>query len=477
MCWKKYKRNKKLLILAIAIFGISFVFSFMMCFLLSPKIEIEKRNLVFSYDEDIVLPKYHAYGFHKNLDSLVVIKNSIPEHKVGKYFVEYYVSYFGFSVKELVMVEIVDRNRPVIELKGDTEVTLCPNEKYQEFGFSAYDLYDGDLSSEVKVQEEEHRIVYRVTDSSLNQEEVVRTIRYEDKEGPILTLKGKEKVQIFVGNTYQEEGYSAIDRCDGDLSSEVKVSGKVNGNRVGSYVVRYEVTDRSGNRTVKERTVEVVPVSDTSSNGKGIIYLTFDDGPSSSITPLVLDILKKKGIVATFFVIHHDEALDPLIKREYQEGHTVALHSYTHNYGLIYQSQENYFADLVQIREQVFRLTGEYSNIIRFPGGSSNTVSRRYSAGIMARLTGEVLYRGYHYFDWNVDSGDGAGIRDRNKIYQNVVGSLSPTRENVVLMHDFEGNTGTLQALEDIIEYGLRNGYSFKKITMATPMVRHRVQN
>ena len=117
------------------------------------------------------------------------------------------------------------------------------------------------------------------------------------------------------------------------------------------------------------------------------------------------------------------------------------------------------------------------SNIIRFPGGGSNTVSRNYSKGIMSILTKEVLNRGYHYFDWNVSSNDAGGAKTSEEVYNNVVKNLSKNRANVVLMHDFENNYKTLNAISDIIDYGKANGYQFLAIDMSTSMVRHSVNN
>ena len=214
---------------------------------------------------------------------------------------------------------------------------------------------------------------------------------------------------------------------------------------------------------------------DLSSN-TGVIYLTFDDGPSSSSTPKILDILDKKGVKATFFVVNHDSSLDYLIKRAYDAGHTIALHSYTHNYAKIYSSKENFYNDLDLISKKVESITGEKSMIMRFPGGGSNTVSRKYSKGIMSELTKEVIDKGYRYYDWNVSSGDAGGAKNSDAVYRNVVNGLRENRDNIVLMHDF-ANSKTVGALEAIIDYGLANGYRFDKIDMTTPMVRHGVNN
>ncbi len=95
----------------------------------------------------------------------------------------------------------------------------------------------------------------------------------------------------------------------------------------------------------------------------------------------------------------------------------------------------------------------------------------------MTSLSKEVLNRGYHYFDWNVSSGDAGGANTKQKVYSNVVNGLRYNRSNVVLMHDFEGNYKTLNALADIIDYGLKNNYKFETITMDTPMVTHKPNN
>ena len=468
----KIKKKKKFYTLATIVLLISMVFTFCFCYLLTPKIEIENKNLVFNYDEQVKIPKYHAYAMNKEIDKKVKVKSDVKEHEVGNYFVHYQVKYSFFSVEKLALIKIVDKKKPEIILKGAKDVYVCPSEKYEEIGFSAKDEYDGDLTDKVLIKNDKDKIYYKVEDSSHNTFVTSRNVYYEDKEKPVITLKGSNKVYLYLNNTYQETGFDVKDNCDKNI--EVKVSGTVNTKKIGTYKITYTATDTSNNTTSVERYVEVISKPES---GKGIIYLTFDDGPSNSITPKVLEILKNKGILATFFVINHDDSLNYLIKREYTEGHSVALHSYTHNYQYIYSSVDNYFSDLNKIRDKVYKITGEYTNIIRFPGGGSNTISKKYQPGIMSQLTSDVSNKGFHYFDWNVDCQDGAGVRDPNRIYQNVIGSLSKSRENVVLMHDFENNYGTLNALENIIDYGIQNGYQFRKITMDTKEIHHRPNN
>ena len=273
---------------------------------------------------------------------------------------------------------------------------------------------------------------------------------------------------VNLGEKYEEQGAEAIDNCDGNISSKIKITGEVNTNELGEYKIKYEVTDSSNNKSQTERTVKVI------SNDK-IIYLTFDDGPSHSITSKLLDILKEENVKATFFVINHGDDLNYLIKREYDEGHTVAIHSYTHNYDQIYTSVDAYFKDLEAMKNKIKNITGINSNIIRFPGGSSNTISR-FNPGIMTTLTQEVINRGYVYFDWNVSSGDAGGASNSLDVYNNVINNLN-SKSNIVLLHDFESNYKTLEAIKNIIKTAKSQGYQFKSLDVNSPIIRHKVNN
>ena len=190
-------------------------------------------------------------------------------------------------------------------------------------------------------------------------------------------------------------------------------------------------------------------------------------------TDEVIKILKEENVKATFFLIDKTNT-DYLIKRMYDEGHTIGLHTASHNYKYIYSSTTNFIKDIEKIQEKVARITGEKSSIIRFPGGSSNTVSS-FNPGIMCTLSNMVIEKGYHYFDWNVSSGDAGSGRSKKNTYRNVTNNLSKNRANVVLMHDIYDST--VDAVKDIIKYGKDNGYTFEKITMDTEMYTHYVNN
>lgn len=206
------------------------------------------------------------------------------------------------------------------------------------------------------------------------------------------------------------------------------------------------------------------------------IYLTFDDGPSAR-TPEVLQILADNGVKATFFVINggkHNRYMKDIV----DAGHTIALHSYTHNYKTIYSSDAAFLEDLQKISDLVYEQTGVRSKIMRFPGGASNTVSRKYNAGIMTRLTKQVTDLGYRYYDWNLSSGDATGNRPTPvEVLVNNCRKVPHSNAVVVLMHDAGDKRTTVEALPQIIAYYKEAGCKFAAIDANTPTVHQKVAN
>ena len=439
-------------------------------FLLLPNIRLKgSRHIEIDYLSEYKEPGYSAYFLHDDITNQVKVTNNINSKKLGDYKVIYSVDIDGFKRKVVRNVRVTDKTGPVIELTNGTDVHVCPGREYVEEGYRAFDSYDGDVTDKVQVVTTKDKISYSVRDKHGNTTSIKRNIIYEDKEKPEITLNGDNIVYMFVGDTYQDSFVKVVDNCDSNLQDSVEVSNDVNTSEAGSYHVTYTVKDSSGNENSITREVIV------SEHGKnGTIYLTFDDGPKNGTTNVILDILKEEDVKATFFVTNSGP--DELIKRAYDEGHTIALHTASHSYSIVYASVDSYFNDLNIVSERVKNITGVESKIIRFPGGSSNTVSRKYSSGIMSYLTSEVLKRGYRYYDWNVSSGDAAGgSPTASMIYDNVVSNLSKNRVNMVLMHDIK--TYTRDALRDIIRYGKENGYVFDKITQDTEMITQRVNN
>jgi len=210
---------------------------------------------------------------------------------------------------------------------------------------------------------------------------------------------------------------------------------------------------------------------------ESIIYMTFDDGPSRYSTPKVLDILQKNDVKATFFELKPAKSDFDLTQRVIDEGHTLAIHGYQHKYDQIYRSDEVYHKNLTKLQKLFYKKFGLWCTQTRFPGGSSNTVSRHYSQGIMTRLSKKVHEWGFLYQDWNVSSGDAGGANNADQVYKMVTSGVQKGRSNVILMHDFSGNDKTLNALQRIIDWGKSNGFVFRAMTAATGEVHHGINN
>lgn len=438
-------------------------------FMLLPQIKLHGgKTVVLDYQEKYVEKGYQADFLGNNITDEVSVEGKVDSNKIGVYEITYTVQEGVFTKKVKRKVVVKDRKKPVLEI-DDSDIYLCPGDEVVPEKVKATDNYDGDLTEYVDVSIKKDQITYQVKDKSGNEKKVTKKIYYKDIEKPTITLKGPDYVYLFLGDEFTDPGYEVNDNCTSDIQKKVKVEGTVDTSKAGDYVLKYSVSDDNGNVAQAERKVKV------SERGKnGTIYLTFDDGPNSGTTDVILDILKEEGVKATFFVTN--KGPDDLIKREFDEGHTVGLHTASHDYGTVYASVDAYFNDLYSVQDRVKRITGTESKIIRFPGGSSNTVSRRYMNGIMTTLTNEVVNRGFKYYDWNLSSGDAAGGRpSATDISNNVINNLRRDRVNMVLMHDIK--TYTRDALRSIIQYGKENGYTFEQITMDTEMVRQRVNN
>lgn len=209
---------------------------------------------------------------------------------------------------------------------------------------------------------------------------------------------------------------------------------------------------------------------------ENVIYLTFDDGPNRYSTTKILDILKRNNVKATFFELKPAAKDFDLTKRVIEEGHSLALHGYQHKYDIVYKSQKVYRDNLDKLRNLFFKKFGVWCTVSRFPGGSSNT-SSSYNPGIMTKLTAKLDGWGYHYFDWNVDSGDAGGAHSAKDVFSNFKNGIVKGRSNVVLMHDYYKNDKTINALDKMIRYGKKQGFTFLPITASTEEVHHGVNN
>lgn len=396
------------------------------------------------------------------------------EEELGEYTICYSAQYLWLSAQTEHTVTVVDTAPPEITLVADPYYEHRVGKPYKEEGYKATDNHDGDLTESVQRVELYERIVYTVTDSSGNETSVERVIPPYDPLPPTILLEGDKTILHQLGRPYEEPGYLAVDNVDGELTESVIVEGEVDCFAAGIYPIRYTVKDEHGNWGFEVRTVEVIkePRPQVNTPEGKVIYLTFDDGPGP-YTDELLYVLDVYGVKATFFVT--DSGYDDVMKRIVEEGHSIGIHTVNHDYNEIYSSPQAYFADLYAMQDIIYENTGVRTTLLRFPGGSSNLVSRGLSRGLMTKLTKAVQDAGFQYFDWNVDSNDAGGAISKEVVAGNVIGGVMNERVSIVLQHDIHDYS--VNAVEDIILWGLGNGYTFLPLQADSPGCHHPVYN
>lgn len=227
-------------------------------------------------------------------------------------------------------------------------------------------------------------------------------------------------------------------------------------NEYGPYRLRADVVDgdiqQAGALPQQTEDWNAYGAEDESSNELEYnhkIYLTFDDGPSI-YTDEILDILAEYDVKATFFVVgKEDESSQNAIKRIVEEGHTLGMHSYSHKYSELYASLDNFEEDFQKQRNYLEELTGQSCKFYRFPGGSSNTVSKVDMHLFMDYLDSQDMV----FYDWNVSSGDGGKpLLSVETLVKNSTADVEQWHTAVILMHDSAEKRTTVDALPKIIE-------------------------
>ena len=185
------------------------------------------------------------------------------------------------------------------------------------------------------------------------------------------------------------------------------------------------------------------------------IYITFDDGPTDSTTPRVLDILREKDVKATFFVIGRQiKGREKILRREAEEGHMIGIHTYTHEYASIYASTDALLADIERCRAAIRKvLPKRTTDLYRFPGGSF---------GLKPALIDAVEQAGYRHFDWNASANDAVECNaTASDLYQNVLSSSKGKSHIILLLHDGVGYKATIECLPAVIDHFRENGFIF----------------
>ena len=418
-------------------------------------------NVFKNYEDE--LPKACLKDIFNNCIKKIEVTSlgTVDTNKIGTYEITYTAK--NKQIKKIISV--LDTEKPVITIK-DEEIIACPNTSDINISYTVSDNYTQDLKVNKIIKD--NNLILEAIDSSENKTTIIREINFLDNEKPKINLKGEKTIYLIKGEKYKEPGYEATDNCIKNMTEKVKVTNNININKVGKYEINYEVSD-GFNKTVVNRIVYVYEKKPDISIGDKVIYLTFDDGPSV-YTKELLNILKEYNVKATFFITGNGNR--EYIKKAYNEGHSIGIHTYSHVYKNVYASEEAYFNDLEKVQKIIKEQTGEESRLVRFPGGSSNTVSR-FNKGIMTRLSKELERRGYKYFDWNVSSSD--TVKSNSDDIANTVIRRLKKGNNVVLQHDTKYYS--VKAVRKIIEYGLANGYTFAKLDVTSPTVHHGINN
>lgn len=301
-----------------------------------------------------------------------------------------------------------------------------------------------------------------------------------EKQIQELSLR-KEKVTVVAENTVIKEA-AASEAATGIVNTVTIVKNEdrqlnIVNDVVGANVQNVAMEDVSA--TIEQQQVvpviTEVPTKDTEEVLKPYserrVYLTFDDG-SSYNTAKILDILNEKGVKATFFVVgNENETSYEMCRRIVAEGHSIGMHSYSHVYKNIYSSEDAFENDLNMIQSYIYRTTGVLSDIYRFPGGSSNRVSKQPMSLFEQRLND----RGIVYYDWNVSSGDAESrtLKSKAEIIRNCIQGVENNNDSIILMHDLPEKRTTMEALPEIIDRLKEMGVQILPIDMTAPILHH----
>lgn len=427
------------------------------------------KNPILLYSSNPEAEINHEYDPKDNIqqvffhsDSDVKISGDINTNKIGNYEITYQLK----NYKKTCKVSVKDTKAPDLKLKA-YKADMKEDIKPESFVESIKDDSKVSLSFKKKpTKDKEQTITIIAKDEHGNKAMKETTLTLvKDIEKPIIHT---DTISVYVGS---KPNYKSYIEVTDNLDSKPKIkidSSKVKTKKTGTYKLLVTATDRSGNKAKAKINVTVEEPSK-------VVYMTFDDGPSEN-TDKILKILKKYDAKATFFVTGNNQKYNSSIKKAADQGNTIALHTYTHDYANVYSSTTAYFEDLQKVSDMVKQITGKAPKYIRFPGGSSNTISAQYSQGIMTTLDSMVHEKGYEYFDWNCSSGDAAS----NTVpTQDIVRNATSCdyEQIMILFHDSIPKTTTVEALPEIIKNYKERGYVFKGICDDTPIFHHGVNN
>lgn len=272
----------------------------------------------------------------------------------------------------------------------------------------------------------------------------------------LLTMGGIKLAKLYQKNQYEKQ-LKVQEEIERQIALEQQK--KEEEEKQKALQKRIEQTNREFTEEEKDRILHIYR-----STGEKRVFLTFDDGPSQSVTPLILDVLKQENVKATFFVLGNNTKYNPdLIKREFDEGHYIANHGYTHKYSTVYASPEATLEEYNFTQQAIRDALGNQnykSKVFRFPGGSNGG---HYHT---AKQNSKALLRenGIVHLDWNCLSKDAEGANTKEALMQNIIDTMGEKESVVILMHDSSDKILTYEMLPELISYLREKEYKFQTI-------------
>ena len=269
----------------------------------------------------------------------------------------------------------------------------------------------------------------------------------------LVTILGMNKAQKEYNEKYAEE----LEKQRAEAIENEK-----NNEEIRNATIKNEHIEKTSKPLTEEQQYNILHIyNDT---GEKRVFLTFDDGPTKAVTPFVLDTLKKEDVKATFFLLGVNAQYNAeLIKREFDEGHYIANHGYSHKYKEVYSSPEATFDEYNKTEQIIRDALGNQnyrSNLFRFPGGSNGG----YYNEIKQTAKAYLREQGIVHLDWNALSQDSAGTYTKEQLLQNAIDTIGDKQSVIILMHDSSDKILTSEMLPDLIHYLKEKGYSFKNI-------------
>lgn len=288
----------------------------------------------------------------------------------------------------------------------------------------------------------------------------------------IKALDNGQEVQVFDLNNINSSSENKIDEISNEPNRNLGDSHKKESTN-SSFTQRNKLEFEDVAYLESYLSKEIKGEKCDRSYGKKVVYLTFDDGPSVTVTPKILDILKQENVHATFFLV--GKAIDDnnnaksLVKREANEGHAIANHTYSHNYNYLYPDKKvnlsNFMSEIEKTNQSLRRILGDdfSTRVIRLPGGRMTWNIKDFDG--ISKLDKALHDKDYHAIDWNSLSKDAEGqLKNAEQLKQEVIKSVAGKEKAVILMHDTYGKEETAKALPGIIKYLKEQGYKFEII-------------